>query len=154
MPIELYKIHNTQNKCLQLLFYYLYILCNSIMKPIGGLVQYLVQLRWKPFSRVAASSLSLRSSSVGQSGSLRQWTQVLTDGQLPSPASTLRTTVRRGYRLARPPGGSDEQPVVNCRNDFRSSAVMPTSTLTKRWKPGLQHYRNNHTNCRFFWFPL
>ena len=51
--------------------------------------------------------------------------------------STLRTTVSLGWRLASPPGGSEEQPVVNCRNALRSSPFIPTSTLTSRWKPWL-----------------
>ncbi|KAE9544782.1 hypothetical protein AGLY_000324 [Aphis glycines] len=60
-------------------------------------------LRWKPFSSVAANRRSLNVSSSGYS--------VFTDGKLPAPASTLRTTVSLGYRLAKPPGGNDEQPV-------------------------------------------
>ncbi|TNN87392.1 hypothetical protein EYF80_002593 [Liparis tanakae] len=46
--------------------------------------------------------------------------------------------VRRGCRLARPPGGSVEQPVVNWRNAFRSSDDIPHRTRTKRVKPGLR----------------
>ena len=38
---------------------------------------------------------------------------VLTDGKLRSLPSTLRATVTHGCRLARPPRGSDERPVVN-----------------------------------------
>lgn len=49
--------------------------------------------------------------------------------------------VRRGCRLARPPGGSVEQPVVNCRKAFLSSEDMPHRTLTKRRKPGLRRRR-------------
>lgn len=40
--------------------------------------------------------------------------------------------------MARPPGGSVEQPVVNCRKAFRSSHDIPHKTLTKRRKPGLE----------------
>lgn len=46
--------------------------------------------------------------------------------------------VRRGCRLARPPGGSVEQPVVNWRNAFLSSDDIPQRTLTNRRKPGLE----------------
>lgn len=51
---------------------------------------------------------------------------------------TFLTMVRRGCRLAKPPGGSVEQPVVNCRNAFLSSDDIPHKTLTKRRKPGLE----------------
>lgn len=40
--------------------------------------------------------------------------------------------------MAKPPGGSVEQPVVNCRNAFLSSDDIPHKTLTKRRKPGLE----------------
>lgn len=51
---------------------------------------------------------------------------------------TFLTMVRRGCKLASPPGGSVEQPVVNCRKAFRSSDDIPHKTLTKRRKPGLR----------------
>ena len=51
---------------------------------------------------------------------------------------TLRTTVSRGCKLARPPGGREEQPVVNCRKALRSSAVKWDITFTNRRKPGLK----------------
>lgn len=51
---------------------------------------------------------------------------------------TFRTIVSRGCKLARPPGGSVEQPVVNCRKAFRSSHDIPHKTLTNRRKPGLE----------------
>lgn len=68
---------------------------------------------------------------------------------------TFRTMVRRGCRLARPPGGSVEQPVVNCRNAFLSSDDIPHRTLTKRRNPGLLerperryiYRKKNSTNC-------
>ena len=41
-----------------------------------------------------------------------------------------------GCRLARPPGGRDEHPVVNCRNAFLSAPVIDTKTLTNLRKPG------------------
>lgn len=51
---------------------------------------------------------------------------------------TFLTIVRRGCKLARPPGGSVEQPVVNCRKAFLSSDDIPHRTLTNRRKPGLR----------------
>lgn len=59
-----------------------------------------------------------------------------------SLASTLRTMVRRGWRLASPPGGREEHPVVNCKKDFRSSGVKEVITLTNRWNPGLESRKN------------
>lgn len=53
-------------------------------------------------------------------------------------ASPFLTIVNLGCKLAKPPGGNDEQPVANWRNDLRSSPVIPTNTLTKRRKPGLK----------------
>ena len=35
-----------------------------------------------------------------------------------------------GCRLASPPGGREEHPVVNCRKAFLSSPVIDTKTLT------------------------
>ena len=46
--------------------------------------------------------------------------------------------VKRGVKLANPPGGREEQPVVNCRNAFRSSPVKLQRTFTNRRKPGLK----------------
>jgi hypothetical protein len=45
-------------------------------------------------------------------------THVLTEGYVPSgsPLTFLRTTVRRGWKLARPPGGSVGHPVIKFRN--------------------------------------
>lgn len=43
--------------------------------------------------------------------------------------------------MARPPGGSVEQPVVNWRNAFRSSHDIPHRTRTNRRKPGLRGTR-------------
>lgn len=63
---------------------------------------------------------------------------MFTEGYDPSPASTLRTTVRRGYKLARPPGGRELQPVVNCKKALRSSGDISTSTLTNLRNPGLK----------------
>lgn len=40
--------------------------------------------------------------------------------------------------MARPPGGSVEQPVVNCRKAFLSSDDIPQRTRTNRRKPGLR----------------
>ena len=66
-----------------------------------------------------------------------------------SLASTLRTMVRRGWRLDRPPGGREEQPVVNCKKDFRSSGVREVITLTKRWNPGLEIKKDSNEYPQF-----
>ncbi len=52
-----------------------------------------------------------------------RWTHtyVLTEGYIPSvgPVADLRTIVRRGCRLANPPGGSVGHPVANAKNALR-----------------------------------
>lgn len=57
-----------------------------------------------------------------------------------------------GCRLASPPGGRVEQPVVNCRNAFLSSDDMPHKTLTNLRKPGLKEQRYSYsdfsTDCK------
>lgn len=60
------------------------------------------------------------------------------DGGFYEGGLTFLTIVRRGCRLASPPGGSVEQPVVNCRKAFLSSDDIPHKTLTNRRKPGLR----------------
>lgn len=55
---------------------------------------------------------------------------------------TFLTMVSRGCRLAKPPGGNVEHPVVNCRKAFLSSEDMPHKTLTNRKKPGLERKRD------------
>lgn len=56
----------------------------------------------------------------------------------------MRTTVSLGCRLASPPGGRVEQPVVNCRNAFLSSEDMPHKTLTNLRKPGLKEEKYSY----------
>ena len=106
-----------------------------------------VQLRWNPFSLVAMSSLSLMTSSDEQSGSFRQWTQVLTEGYDPSPASIFRTIVKRGNRLARPPKKQKKKffqgwdspnfsgllKVVQQPNDPALKCHLDTVTVFKWW---------------------
>lgn len=59
---------------------------------------------------------------------------------------TFRTTVSLGCRLASPPGGRVEQPVVNCRNAFLSSEDMPHKTLTNLRKPGLKEQKHSYVH--------
>lgn len=41
------------------------------------------------------------------------------------------------------PGGNEEQPVVNCKNDFRSSPVISHKTSTNNKNPGLSFVKPN-----------
>ena len=41
---------------------------------------------------------------------------MFTDGKVFLLVIFFRTTVKRGYKFARPPGGREEHPVTNCTN--------------------------------------